>query len=475
MPAPLAKGIIIAASVLVAAGIAFYENPQVREWIEQSRRKIAMALNTLAEDSLPQTREEEAAAREATYNSPEAEERRRQGREYLARRNREMFEMRRRREENKQRGEATGGMLGSFDTLVNDDGSLREQHTVDTAVARDAEMTEGHEGIRRRGQGLRGLAAGAAFADPFDDMHEMQMDMEGARDLLGPMPDEVAAAVAAQQSRESTAMLPGSFHQVDQAPANETAANDDDAFFADLEKAMALSLAESASSSQGQQQQQQQQDLSPADVADDPDLAAAIAASLRSFSSEQARTQTVPNLPATDSSSLIDLSPTPATPRTPTIADDATHQPPLHPSLYTSVGEWAEHSARHLAPPGMLFYGQGADSIISAPDTAAHEHDYESTAVEMDGEAEGVRTPTSHAGRSRDEGFVTDDASSATASWSASLASALSEQRAAEQRGEPGEAVEVESVDSDDVSELGISTPGSWTEVESESDAEVGT
>ncbi|KAK5277137.1 hypothetical protein LTR16_010191, partial [Cryomyces antarcticus] len=132
MPAPLAKGIIIAASVLVAAGIAFYENPQVREWIEQSRRKIAMALNNLSEDSLPQTREEEAAAREATYNSPEAEERRRQGREYLARRTREMFEMRRRREENKQRGEATGGMSGSFDTLVNDDGRLREQHTVDT-------------------------------------------------------------------------------------------------------------------------------------------------------------------------------------------------------------------------------------------------------------------------------------------------------------------------------------------------------
>ncbi|KAL2352505.1 hypothetical protein BJ546DRAFT_849857, partial [Cryomyces antarcticus] len=244
MPAPLAKGkthnhtpnsplltsspgIIIAASVLVAAGIAFYENPQVREWIEQSRRKIAMALNNLSEDSLPQTREEEAAAREATYNSPEAEERRRQGREYLARRTREMFEMRRRREENKQRGEATGGMSGSFDTLVNDDGRLREQHTVDTATTKDAEMIESHKGVRRRGQGLRGLAAGAAFANPFDDMHEMHVDMEGARDFLGPMPDEAAVAVTAQQSRESTATLPGSFLEVDQAPVNETAANDD--------------------------------------------------------------------------------------------------------------------------------------------------------------------------------------------------------------------------------------------------------
>ena len=38
-------GLIIAASVLVAAGIAVYENPQVQEWFERTRRRIAVAIN----------------------------------------------------------------------------------------------------------------------------------------------------------------------------------------------------------------------------------------------------------------------------------------------------------------------------------------------------------------------------------------------------------------------------------------------
>ncbi|KAI9754840.1 MAG: hypothetical protein M1815_005411 [Lichina confinis] len=45
MPAPLAKGLIIAASVLVAAGIAVYEHPQVQEWFERTRRRIAVVIN----------------------------------------------------------------------------------------------------------------------------------------------------------------------------------------------------------------------------------------------------------------------------------------------------------------------------------------------------------------------------------------------------------------------------------------------
>ena len=43
-------GIIIAASVLVAAGVAIYNDPQVQEWLETSRRKIATALSSLSEE-----------------------------------------------------------------------------------------------------------------------------------------------------------------------------------------------------------------------------------------------------------------------------------------------------------------------------------------------------------------------------------------------------------------------------------------
>ncbi|KAI9824446.1 MAG: hypothetical protein M1832_001981 [Thelocarpon impressellum] len=54
MPAPLAKGLIIGISVLVAAGVAMYESPQVREWVEKSRRRIAVALHSLGDEVHPQ-------------------------------------------------------------------------------------------------------------------------------------------------------------------------------------------------------------------------------------------------------------------------------------------------------------------------------------------------------------------------------------------------------------------------------------
>ncbi len=47
------SGILIAASVLVAAGIAVYEHPQVQEWFEKTRRKIAIAINNIGEGPRP--------------------------------------------------------------------------------------------------------------------------------------------------------------------------------------------------------------------------------------------------------------------------------------------------------------------------------------------------------------------------------------------------------------------------------------
>ncbi|KAI9789200.1 MAG: hypothetical protein M1816_006334 [Peltula sp. TS41687] len=62
MPAPLAKGIIIAASVLVAAGIAAYENEQVQAWLERTRRKIASAIYNVGEDVHRASQENEKIA-----------------------------------------------------------------------------------------------------------------------------------------------------------------------------------------------------------------------------------------------------------------------------------------------------------------------------------------------------------------------------------------------------------------------------
>ncbi|KAJ5301282.1 hypothetical protein PENANT_c023G06831 [Penicillium antarcticum] len=115
MPAPLAKGIIITVSVLVAAGIAVYESPQFKQWVTTSRRKIALALHNLGDEIQPRE-----LAREDISMSEEvgevAEERRRIARAEIMRRG-TLMESRRKAQSDQA--------LGSFDTLVDGDGNLR--------------------------------------------------------------------------------------------------------------------------------------------------------------------------------------------------------------------------------------------------------------------------------------------------------------------------------------------------------------
>ncbi|KAF1361475.1 hypothetical protein EJ07DRAFT_111384, partial [Lizonia empirigonia] len=167
---PFATGLIIAASVLVAAGIALYENPQVRQWVDQSRRKIAVALHSLGDDIQP---------RRASESSDDFEVRKKR-REELIRRNRNEL-IRRAREEGiavdldelakigtedaalaEKRSRVNGSK--SFDELVGSDGMLKQD-----ATATGANTTE--NGLRKRG--VAGFAAGtataAAMANPFAD------------------------------------------------------------------------------------------------------------------------------------------------------------------------------------------------------------------------------------------------------------------------------------------------------------------
>ncbi|KAK2764284.1 hypothetical protein FQN54_008976 [Arachnomyces sp. PD_36] len=146
MPAPLAKGIVITVGVLVAAGIAVYENPQVRLWVDNSRRRIAVALHSLGDEinppSRPSSTREDISMTEAT--GEEAEERRRKAKEDLLRR-RAMIEARRKK--------GAGGSVGSFDALVDEEGRLKdsvdispeENHASTTAV----EAAEGSNLTRR--------------------------------------------------------------------------------------------------------------------------------------------------------------------------------------------------------------------------------------------------------------------------------------------------------------------------------------
>ncbi|KAJ4331714.1 hypothetical protein N0V87_008943 [Didymella glomerata] len=202
MPAPLAKGLIIAASVLVAAGIAIYENPQVRQWVDQSRRKIAVALHSLGDDIQPRRQSE---------SSDDFEERKRR-REELIRRNRNEL-IRRAREEGiavdldelarigtedaalaERRSRANRSK--SFDELVGSDGMLRQD-----ATATGAEPS--NNGVRKRG--VAGFAAGAAAAvamtNPFADENVL---FDVGDDDEAPSPKPFIYEEPAPRSRSAT-------------------------------------------------------------------------------------------------------------------------------------------------------------------------------------------------------------------------------------------------------------------------------
>ncbi|KAJ5917478.1 hypothetical protein N7466_011032 [Penicillium verhagenii] len=122
MPAPLAKGIMVTVTVLVAAGVAVYQSPQFQEWMNNSRRKIAVALHSLGDEIQPRrsaspTRDDISMTEEA---GEAAERRRRIAREEILRRAAVL--------ESHRSSQNSQKPLDSFDTLVEQDGNLRMQN-----------------------------------------------------------------------------------------------------------------------------------------------------------------------------------------------------------------------------------------------------------------------------------------------------------------------------------------------------------
>jgi len=247
MAAPLAKGLIITASVLVAAGIAFYENEQIREWILNSRRKLAIALHNLGEELDPQSR----SRSNSQDNDDEAAETRRRRRHEIIRLNRlemvrqareegiavDLDELMRIGSDMESPRPSQADRSRSFDELVGKDGTLRQQEMAQASGA-DTSIS----GIRQRGAGIRGLEAGASHANPFDDEAQILFD----HDLIGA--DSVYSEK--QTSGESTRTLSPD-------PADETCASESQYFSeaemeAQVEEAIRRSLEESAVLSQNE-------------------------------------------------------------------------------------------------------------------------------------------------------------------------------------------------------------------------------
>jgi hypothetical protein len=132
-------GLIVLAVVVVAAGAAAYENPQIREWLENSRRKIALALHSLGDEISPrvkQARRNDPSMQEDDTEA--AEERRRRAREEIMEKGRIMEERRKRKRNSKDVPSPTG----SFDTLVDKDGMLKVGDKADEAHAATTAMEQ---------------------------------------------------------------------------------------------------------------------------------------------------------------------------------------------------------------------------------------------------------------------------------------------------------------------------------------------
>jgi hypothetical protein len=113
-------GVIIAASVLVAASIAAYENPQVREWFERSSQKVALAFKSLGDDIHGRRRQSRQDPSMYETTDEKAEQRRQQAREEVLEKCRVLQEKRMR-----QRPSADSSRTASFDSMVDEEGKLK--------------------------------------------------------------------------------------------------------------------------------------------------------------------------------------------------------------------------------------------------------------------------------------------------------------------------------------------------------------
>jgi hypothetical protein len=119
-------GILITVSIIVAASLAAYENPQIRAWIDRTRHKVAMGLHSLGDEIHPKRprplRSSSTDVSMSEDKSDAAEARRQQVRDEILARSR-ILEARSKR--NRTSGDATP-TSPSFDTLVDQDGRLKE-------------------------------------------------------------------------------------------------------------------------------------------------------------------------------------------------------------------------------------------------------------------------------------------------------------------------------------------------------------
>jgi hypothetical protein len=429
--------------------LAVLENEQVQAWLEEQRQKIAELLRSLGEELDPQSRRQaeafayegrtratdpainrevtgsQEAAAIATGRSlsnastvrripvqgrmdpDEAEERRRKGREYLAKRNQQMYEMQQRRKEAKEEGSKTPPTPTSFDAMVDEEGKLRINgkekelpSPPDLQLLPEALKAEMREVERHLSQPLlvaessaaaassSGWSFGSAFANPFSDEHAL----DRSDTPKPPVPPKVALD-AEEPQRVGTPTLPGSF-EVDLQPAQPETEQEELSYEEQL--AIALSLSE-----------QEAQQTANADVsrrlaveeAEDPELRAAIAAaieaSLKEVQSQPDGSQANQQIPRAvvpqpytnpweedDAQPLVDLSPPTPTlqPRRPAprghweLLFDQDYSP-VHEPLSLGQSEASDEDELYRVTPDLPRAQLASPPVASTPSTLSIPYD----------------------------------------------------------------------------------------------------
>ncbi|KAK7927253.1 hypothetical protein PG985_004251 [Apiospora marii] len=192
---------VIAASVVIAAGIAIYESPELRRMAEDVRRRIAIALHSLGDSISPQDRENlfnrpedaEGFLRSRGINVREGEvgvdaddETRRRQREELMYWN-SIAEQKRGSQQPKEENPSTPKTKTSFDEILKHD-SRADQGTFvfNTGANIQGEETDG---LRRRGEGPRSLNY-TAYTNPFADENNIDEHVALENSLMDPEHDE---------------------------------------------------------------------------------------------------------------------------------------------------------------------------------------------------------------------------------------------------------------------------------------------
>ncbi|KAK6087385.1 hypothetical protein SCUP234_01543 [Seiridium cupressi] len=221
---------VIAVSVVVAAGIAIYESPELRRIAEDLRRRIAVALHSLGDSITPQEREnlfnrpEDAEGfllsrgidvRQGDEQGVDAdEETRRRQREELMYWNAIAESKRDQEKKDPEKAEVeprrTASRGSSFDDFLQRD-ATNEKGAFVFNSGTDVQGAE-NDGLRRRGDGARGLNY-SVYTNPFADEHGIDEHVALENSLVEPERDDLDDIYSVSHNgrenrdRETTATL----------------------------------------------------------------------------------------------------------------------------------------------------------------------------------------------------------------------------------------------------------------------------